>query len=228
MKKLFFILLVLPLVLGGGCSKNNEPPTIPTTEGYRKVVITGTVTTKYGGDLQGTSGFVNCLASGTYEINLWFSEAGGQALKQENELVIADVICPAFGSAQACSVTLPGAAHQVRSFDVVAKLYPDAAKGLDASGKVETVADQIDVTAQPSATPPTIEMTKTCGSQTSTTSDYGMSYNQILLPFMDTWNTTTYIGEPEQAPSVFENKELPGGYLSDVTMTVKEEWVSSL
>jgi len=89
MQKIFSIFFLFTLLIGAGCAKGDEGNLneTKTAENYRKVSITGTVTTRHSGAMDPeTSGLVACLATGTYEINLWFPAAGGQALKQDNKL----------------------------------------------------------------------------------------------------------------------------------------------
>jgi hypothetical protein len=231
MQKIFSIFFLFALLIGAGCTNGDEGNLneTKTAENYRKVSITGTVTTRHSGAMDPeTSGLVACLATGTYEINLWFPAAGGQALKQDNKLSIAEVNCPNFGNARACATSLNDSAHELKAFEVNAELFPDAIKSSD--GNSQSTADQLNFSTLPLSNPPTTNTTILCeGSTPSTISDYGSFYNQIIGPFaISTWSLTTKIGEDQLAPFSREDISTVGNQLSDVTYTIREEWVTEL
>ncbi|MFH1252829.1 MAG: hypothetical protein V1664_00645 [Candidatus Uhrbacteria bacterium] len=227
MQKIFSLFFLFVLLAGAGCVGNSDTGSKQTeTKGnYRKVSITGTVTTKHSGVLDPkTFGLVACLATGTYEINLWFSPDGGQAIKQDNKLSIAKVDCPSFGNAKPCVSTIDDSAHEFKTFEVQATLSPNSVKYSDSS------ADQLEFQTVPLSNPPTINVSVQCaGSTPSVISDYGSFYNQILAPFaVSTWSLTTRVDEELLAPFSRNDIVTVGNQLADVTYTVKEEWTSEL
>ncbi|MFH1089301.1 MAG: hypothetical protein V1716_02665 [Candidatus Uhrbacteria bacterium] len=231
MQKIFSIFFLFALLIGAGCTNGEEDNLneTKTTGNYRKVSITGTVTTRHSGAMDPeTSGLVACLATGTYEINLWFPKDGGQALKQDNKLSVAEVNCPNFGNARACTTSLADSAHELKSFEVSAELFPNAVKSSNDNN--QSTADQLNFSASPLSNPPTTNVTIWCeGSTPSTISDYGSFYNQTIGPFaISTWSLTTKIGEEQLAPFSREEISTVGNQLSDVTYTIKEEWVVEL
>jgi len=231
MQKLFSLFFLFILFVGAGCAGDNDIDSNKTeiNGNYRKVSITGTVTTKHSGTIDPKlSGLVACLATGTYEINLWFPKDGGQVLKQDNKLSVAEVNCPNFGNARACVSSLDDSAHELKAFEVSAELFPNAIKTSD--GNSPSTADQLDFSTLPLSNPPTTNTTIQCeGSTPSTISDYGSFYNQIIGPFaISTWSLTTKIDEEQLAPFSRENISTAGNQLSDVTYTIKEEWVTTL
>jgi len=226
MKKLFSLIFLFTLFVGAGCAGDSDVDSNQAATGgnYRKVSVIGTVTTKHSGVFNPSlSGLVACVATGTYEINLWFSPDGGLALKQDNKLSIAQVDCPSFGSAKSCVSTLDDSAHEFKAFDVEAKLFPNGIKS-------SATADELQFSTVPLSSPPVTNITIQCeSSNPSTISDYGSFYNQILAPFaISTWSLTAKIGEEQLAPFSREDISTSAGQLSTVTYTVKEEWVNEL
>ncbi len=189
--------------------------TAEAEEQCRRVQLTGTVKTipvpKPG--FRGTSNG----PEGKFRIELLFAENGGEPISQKNFVELDKIKSYSFGGAKECSVTLPESSHTPRTFAVSATLTPDNVVSQYGSDPREYVSDQLDLKVN--QLPPTlpVKFTIQCeGGRPGELSDFGVTYNQLLMPFL----TRSYIidiklnkiGDKSSPYTI----DIPGGFQATV------------
>lgn len=158
------------------------PLTATAEEQCRRVLLSGTIKCvplpKAG--FRGTANG----PEGKFKIELLFAEHGGEIIKQENFVELVKIKNYAFAGAKACSINLPEKSKAPRPFDVWAELTPDSVVNKYGSDPKEYVSDQLDLTIRKLPPLSAVSFSTKCGTGPSIEmSDYGASYNQLLLPF---------------------------------------------
>lgn len=162
---------------------------------YRKVTVTGDISTAFDETQLTTEGLVILTTKGKYEINLWFAEKGGEPVKQDNKVWLTDLESPHYGTAYPCKIlSTDSTAKDLHSFQVKAVLTPEGYKPLDTGGKVIGVLDSLDFSVRELPDFP-FNYTSQCQGAPATLSDFGSSYRQLLLAFQEQHNINIAVGE---------------------------------
>lgn len=121
---------------------------------------------------------------GKFKIELLFPENGGEPISQKNFIELVDIKSYSFGGAKSCTVTLPQRAREPRAFTIWAELTPDQVVATYGSDPHEHVSDQLDFRIRQLPPLAPIAFSTHCeGGRPAESSDHGVSYNQLLLPF---------------------------------------------
>lgn len=158
-----------------------QTATLLAEEHCRRVQLNGTVqfVPAPGPGFRGT---VNA-PEGEFKIELLFRENGGEPISQKNFIELTDIKSHSFGGAKECTVSLPEAARKPRSFTVSAELMPYNVVSKYGSDPKEHVSDQLDFSVKPLPPMSPISYSSQCeGGKAAQLSDFGASYNQLLLP----------------------------------------------
>ncbi len=223
-KAFFFSLLACVVFLGFGCSSTDPEAGDEASEGkYRKVTTQGTLEFFFDPSTLTTPGLLACHADGEVKMQWWFDEDGGEAIAQQSVVTVLDHDCDNFGTALPCPTDLADGQDTSLSFEAFARLLPS--ESVYTSGDTTILQDQLDFVVK--TLPPSTALTLLQSCSTQSISDYGGSFNQLLLPFTTEQRSTSIeIGKVK----VYSQEDFPatGGYLADINLTITEEWTDTL
>ncbi len=187
--RILFILVVCSSLFLLSCSSTTNIG----GEEYKKVIISGSVKITPDSEflaltLDENEGYLTCLGSAEFEMELYFPIDGGDSLSGSGVYFLTDYSCYEYGIADPCEGVLPEESIEEQSFEVYGELIVDLGGFTDTGDALQTV-DQVyfGVKELPLGEMATVEMF--CeGQEPYLIPDPGL-FSQVLMPFYFMYNS---------------------------------------
>lgn len=230
MKKFLPIFGILLILSGAGCGSSNGED---QKASYRKVHIWGPVQA-YMTDALVDGQAVVCTAKGEYDINMWFSgdaddvnrEGVLEAVKQDAKVRVTGYSCVGYnGAKNFCTESLANGPQEF-SFDLK-QGWENVSLVLNATGN-RLQPDRINFSVKEPSNAPLITVSSVCSMGTTSLSDHGASFNQLVFPLTKSSMSFMVGFDASSDPNVLNGQASIGKVLADIELYTQESWTDTL